>query len=107
MADVPILTGAVSQPRDHEGPVFDEPWGARAFAIVVKLYENGHYTWPEWVEYLAAEVAAAKKLDDPTAGPKYYEQWLAASEKLVADKGLATRRELADRKVELDVPSHH
>ncbi len=107
MADVPILTGAVSQPRDHEGPVFDEPWEARAFAIVVKLYESGHYTWPEWVEYLAAEVADAKKLDDPTAGPKYYEQWLAASEKLVTDKGLATLSELAERKVELDVPSHH
>ncbi len=47
MVDVPILTGAVSQPRDHEGPVFDEPWEARAFAIVVKLFEDGHYTWPE------------------------------------------------------------
>ena len=29
---------------------FAEPWEAKAFAIVVKLAEAGHFTWREWVE---------------------------------------------------------
>ncbi len=101
MADIPNLDGAMALPRDTEGPVFGEPWEARAFAIVVRLFDEGHYTWPEWVDYLSAEVAAAKKLD-PAQAPKYYEQWLAAAEKLVADKGLLSTGELAARKSELE-----
>ena len=35
-----------------EGPVFQEPWEATAFAITVRLFEQGHFTWPEWAGYL-------------------------------------------------------
>ena len=35
-------------PRDAEGPVFAEPWQAQAFALAVKLSEQGHFTWKEW-----------------------------------------------------------
>ena len=34
-------------PRDAEGPVFAEPWQAQAFALAVKLSEQGHFTWKE------------------------------------------------------------
>ncbi len=27
-------------PRDHEGPVFAEPWQAQAFAMAVRLHET-------------------------------------------------------------------
>jgi hypothetical protein len=29
------------QPRDHEGPVFKEPWEAQAFALTLELHEAG------------------------------------------------------------------
>ena len=31
--------------RDAEEPVFAEPWQAQAFALAVKLSEQGHFTW--------------------------------------------------------------
>jgi len=34
-------------PRDVGGPVFAEPWQANAFALAVKLSEQGHFTWKE------------------------------------------------------------
>ena len=42
--------------RDAEGPVFAEPWQAQAFALAVKLSEQGHFTWKEWAAALADEL---------------------------------------------------
>ena len=36
-------------PRDQNGPVFNQPWEAKAFALAVHLSEAGCFTWPEWV----------------------------------------------------------
>ena len=30
-----------SQPRDEDGPVFNEPWEAQAFALAVELSQQG------------------------------------------------------------------
>ena len=49
------LTALPPLPRDEEGPVFTEPWQAQAFALAVKLSEQGHFTWKEWATALAAE----------------------------------------------------
>ena len=87
LAEVPAL------PRDEDGPVFKEPWEAQAFAMTVKLHQAGVFTWPEWVDALSAEVAAAGEADAP-----YYELWLAALEKLVAAKGVASFAEMVTLK---------
>lgn len=100
-AGLPDEVSALPLPRDAEGPVFAAPWEAHAFAIVVRLFEQGHYSWPEWVKYLSAEIAAAKNAPDPAQASAYYEQWLAAAEALVVAKGLTTREELAAKKAEL------
>jgi nitrile hydratase accessory protein len=36
--------------------VFDAPWQAEAFAMVVALHQRGLFAWPEWAEMLSAEV---------------------------------------------------
>lgn len=82
-------------PRDTEGPVFRAPWEAQAFAMAVKLHEAGHFTWREWAERLAAELAAASARGEPDDGTRYYEHWLVTLETLVADKGIVARDELA------------
>ena len=79
----------------EDGPVFRAPWEATAFAMAVRLSEAGKFTWTEWVDYLSAEIAAARERGDPDLGDRYYEHWLAALEKLVIDKGLGTGSELA------------
>jgi nitrile hydratase accessory protein len=77
-------------PRDADGPVFREPWEAQAFAMTLALYERGLFTWPEWAAALADEIKRAQGGGDPDTGETYYSHWLAALEKLVADKGVAT-----------------
>src|SRR5213080_4303154 len=85
-------------PRDADGPVFAEPWQAQAFALTVKLSEQGHFTWKEWAAALAAELQAAADRGEPDDGSRYYEHWLAALEGLVTAKGLADPAALITRK---------
>ena len=79
-----------SIPRDADGPVFREPWEAQAFAMTLALHERGLFTWGEWAAALAAEIKHAQSTGDPDTGETYYSHWLAALEKLVADKCLTT-----------------
>ena len=92
LADLPSL------PRDKGGPVFAEPWEAQAFALAVKLSEQGHFTWKEWASTLADELKAAADRGEPDDGSGYYEHWLAALERLVTEKGLTDRNAMEVRK---------
>ena len=85
-------------PRDEGGPVFAEPWQAQAFALAVKLSEQGHFTWKEWAAALADELKAAAERGEPDDGTHYYEHWLATLEKLVTAKGLTDQEALHERK---------
>ena len=87
-----------ARPRDGEGPVFAEPWEAQAFALTLKLHEAGHFTWAEWTETLSAEIKAAQARGDPDLGDTYYRHWLAALERLAAEKGLVPTSALDARK---------
>ena len=83
-----------SLPRDDGGPVFREPWEAQAFAMTLALYRRGLFTWNEWAATLAAEIKRAQAAGDPDTGETYYQHWLAALERLVAEKGVADRASL-------------
>lgn len=92
------MTGAFSElaglPRDEDGPVFREPWEAQAFAMALRLHEQGVFTWTEWAETLAGRIAAAQDAGDPDLGDTYYRHWLTALESLVAKKGVGSAAEL-------------
>jgi nitrile hydratase accessory protein len=90
----PDVLGLPRLPRDAEGPVFAEPWQAQAFALTLKLHDAGAFTWPEWADALAMELA--KDPDDD--GSRYYDHWVAALERLTSARGLVPRSELAQRK---------
>jgi nitrile hydratase accessory protein len=92
------LAALSSLPRDAGGPVFAEPWEAQAFALAVKLSEQGHFTWKEWAAALAEELKAAADRGEPDDGSRYYQYWLAALERLVAAKGLSDPAALLARK---------
>jgi nitrile hydratase accessory protein len=77
-------------PRDEDGPVFREPWEAQAFAMALSLHERGLFTWSEWAATLAEEIKRAQANGDPDLGNTYYRHWLAALERLVAAKGVAS-----------------
>jgi nitrile hydratase accessory protein len=86
----------LTQPEFETGPavaepVFAEPWQAQAFALAVKLSEQGYFTWKEWSAALAEELKT-------NAAREYYEHWLAALERLVKAKGLTNEAALLERK---------
>lgn len=78
--------------------MFAEPWQAQAFALAVRLSGDGYFTWKEWAEALANELKAAADRGQADDGSRYYEHWLATLERLVTDKSLTNRTELARRK---------
>jgi nitrile hydratase accessory protein len=92
------LSALPSLPRDEGGPVFAEPWQAQAFALAVKLSEQGHFTWKEWAAALAEELKAAADRGEPDDGLHYYEHWLATLERLVMARGLSDATALTARK---------
>ena len=96
--NVPTESQLPSLPRDEDGPVFNEPWEAEAFAMTLNLYAQGYFTWLEWAERLGAEISAAPDAGDADRGDTYYLHWLKALEGLVAEKGLLTTDDLANRR---------
>ena len=60
--------------------------------------EQGHFTWKEWAEALAAEIRAAQDRGEPDDGTHYYEHWLATLEHLVTVKALSNPNEMLARK---------
>lgn len=90
MTGVDLLPG---QPTLEGDPIFREPWEAHAFAIAVRLHEQGVFTWPQWAATLTEEIERAQDAGDPDTGDTYYHHWLAALERLVADHGAASADE--------------
>jgi nitrile hydratase accessory protein len=84
-----------SIPRNAEGPVFAAPWQAEAFALALQLHERSLFTWSEWAATLGDEIRKAQAAGDPDTGETYYHHWLAALERIVAEKGLADATVLA------------
>jgi nitrile hydratase accessory protein len=89
---------------EGEETVFSHPWEAKAFAIVVQLSAAGHFTWAEWVACFSDEVKAATAAEAagiPT--PSYYEQWLAAAEKIMIAKGVTSPEQLAAKRFAIGI----
>lgn len=91
--DIPAAIPGV--PRAANEPVFGAPWQAQAFAIVLALHERGLFGWCEWAATLADEIKRAHAAGDPDQGDTYWRHWLAALERLVAEKGAAEARAVA------------
>ena len=100
---LPELDSLPGLPLDEDGPVFREPWQAQAFALVLKLHEQGLFTWAEWAEQLGRAIAAARNQGDPDLGNTYYHHWLTALENIAADKELVSAAALAQRRDQVRV----
>ena len=85
-SSVPTLPNDPS--ATDEEPVFEEPWEAQAFALVLRLSEQGLFQWSEWSAALATEIRHARETGDQDLGDTYYHYWLAALEKLLLEKSV-------------------
>jgi nitrile hydratase accessory protein len=77
-------------PRDADGPIFRKPWEAQVFALAVHLHRQGAFTWPHWASTLADAIKHAQSRGDADLGDSYYRHWLAALERLLIAKGIAS-----------------
>ncbi len=89
--------GVAPIPGRGDAPAFAAPWEAQVFAITLALHERGLFTWGEWAVALGATIREARASGDPDDGSTYYAHWLAATERLVAERGVAGREALAER----------
>lgn len=107
MTDLDPALEEMDIPRNEDGPVFDEPWQAQAFALTVKLSEAGHFTWSEWANIFGVEIAEATKKGKGCGNENYYLCWLAALEKIVSVKNILTRSQLLGRQEEWRHANEH
>ena len=56
--------------------------------MIVALHERGLFSWSEWTAVLGDEIKRAQAGGDPDTGETYYLHWLAALERIVAQKGM-------------------
>ncbi|MCA1367509.1 nitrile hydratase accessory protein [Bradyrhizobium sp. BRP14] len=86
------LVASAELPKSPEGePVFAEPWQAVAFAMTVRLHEQGVFSWNEWAEALSAELYRPGRKTD---GSDYYDCWVAALSRLVTELSITSPPEL-------------
>jgi len=83
--------------NDEQHPVFAEPWEAHAFAITVKLSENGIIKWSEWTDALTEKINIAKKQGKPDFGNTYYQFWLSALETILLDKNILKKSDIKSK----------
>lgn len=75
--------------------MFEAPWQAQAFAMVLALQDRGLFTPAEWSSALGSEIERSGKGGGADAAGAYWCQWLRALEGLVAGKQLADGETLA------------
>ena len=75
---------------------FDEPWQADAFALTVRLHEQGLFSWQEWTEALGVEIRRAQASGDLDLGDTYFEHWTRALIRILAAKDALSLTEIAE-----------
>ena len=94
-SSVPTLPNDPS--ATDEERVFEEPWEAQAFALVLRLSEQGLFQCSEWSAALATEIRHARETGDQDLGDTYYHYWLAALEKLLLEKSVLDSKAVKSR----------
>ncbi len=89
--------GPAAPPRRNGELVFQEPWEGRAFGLAVALRDQGLYPWEGFRERLVAAIAEGDCRPADGERPRYYENWLAALERLLVTEGILTVAEIEAR----------
>ncbi|KEA63048.1 putative metal chaperone, involved in Fe-nitrile hydratase activation, GTPase of COG0523 family [Marinobacterium lacunae] len=77
--------------------MFDHPWQAQAFSLIVHLHRSGLFAWPEWVKVFSDVIKSAPPQPGESDNDTYYRQWIVAMEQMVASLGLVGEEDIAQR----------
>lgn len=81
---------------DLEGAVFDKPWQAQAFSLVVNMHKSGLFKWKDWAEMFSAEVSRAPARPGESVNDTYYRQWVATLERMVVKLRVASSSDVTE-----------
>lgn len=84
--------------EDPDGPTFEAPWQARAFAIAVAYCAERGHDFAAFQDHLIQQLSAADT-DDLLADVEggYYECWLAGLETFLVEEGALEPAAIDDR----------
>ncbi len=86
------LPGTSAQAR-----IFDAPWQARVFALIVALVKRGHLPWKtfhaKFLEEMSGDALAGGQ-SSSLVERQYFECWLAAAEATLKDVGYLDHHDL-------------
>src|SRR5215211_4741946 len=88
------MEGPSALPRKNGELVFEAAWEGRVFGLATAMHSDQQFAWDEFRDRLIEEIAEADR-DGEASGA--YERWLDAFERLLVEKGLVSREELAAR----------
>ena len=94
-SSVPTLPSDPS--ATDEEPVFEEPWEAQAFALVLRVSEQGVFQWSEWTAALTTQISQARERGEQDLGDTYYHYWLAALENLLLENSVLDDKAISSR----------
>lgn len=89
------LSGELAPPMANGEAVFEAPWQGRVFGMARALAEAGLYSWDDFRRCLMDEIARWDR--DPQGPYAYYDHFLKALERLLAEQGLIAPGELRSR----------
>ena len=91
---IEALGDELAVPRRNGELLFEAPWESRVFGMAMAIGDGRGFSWEDFRDRLAAELADAQAHGDDSA---YYERWLASFERLLLDRGVLTAGELDAR----------
>jgi nitrile hydratase len=97
--DLGGMHGMGELPFEANEPVFHEEWEKKVFGLVILVTTAGLYTSDE-SRYATEQIPALRYLASP-----YYLHWLDAMERVLLEKGVASRQELVSGRSETPLSS--
>lgn len=87
------------------GPLFEAPWQARIFALIVSLVKEGHLPWKAFQAHLVGAISEHHDTDQQIATASlegdYFQNWLIAVEKTLKDLDFMNEGDLTRKIAEL------
>jgi nitrile hydratase accessory protein len=92
------MTDAALIPLDpDDGPGYEEPWQAQAFACAIQLSRTGVFSRSEWTHAFSQEIRRhPERLGESPVGA-YYRQVLDTLERLIREKSAISSAAIAQR----------
>jgi len=108
VTDLADLEGtSAAPPRENGELVFDEPWQMRAFGVAADLVDAGRFTWRDFQQQLIAAIGEWESTPEAERGEwAYYDHWLTALERLIAERDVLAAGELDSRSEEYAARPH-